>query len=150
VAEDGISVAALSAEKAWHGIYGKRLVFFMCCTVKKPLVLVLDDHRQVLKFIEINLKLHGFEVITTTSGEEALEAIRDGRPDILLLDIIMPGMDGFEVLRQMRVFSQLPVIAFSASIANYDEAIKLGANEFISKPFNVNDLAGKIKSILAV
>lgn len=116
---------------------------------KKPLVLILDDHRQVLRFIEINLKLRGFEVITTTSGEEALAIIGEKRPDILLLDIIMPGIDGLEVLRRLRAFSQLPVIAFSASIINYDEAMKLGANAFMSKPFNVNDLADKIQSVLA-
>ena len=115
---------------------------------KKPLVLILDDHRQVLRFIEINLKLRGFEVITTTSGEEALAIIGEKRPDILLLDIIMPGIDGLEVLRRLRSFSQLPVIAFSASIINYNEAMKLGANAFMSKPFNVNDLVDKIKSIL--
>jgi len=116
---------------------------------KRPLVLIVDDHRQVLKFIEINLKLHGFGVITTTSGEEALAIIEAKKPDIMLLDIIMPDMDGFEVLRKLRSFSQLPVIAFSTSIASYDEAIKLGANTFISKPFNVNELAGKIRAFLA-
>jgi DNA-binding response OmpR family regulator len=115
---------------------------------KRPLVLVVDDHRQVLKFIEINLKLHGFGVITTTSGEEALAIIEAQQPDIMLLDIIMPDMDGFEVLRRLRSANQLPVIAFSTSIANYDEAMKLGANTFISKPFNVNELEGKIRAFL--
>jgi two-component system KDP operon response regulator KdpE len=118
-------------------------------TEKRPLVLVVDDHRHVLRFIEINLKLHNFGVITTTSGEEALAIIEAKEPDIMLLDIIMPGMDGFEVLRRLRSSSQLPVIAFSTSIANYDEAMKLGANTFISKPFNVYELEGQIKGFLS-
>ena len=121
----------------------------MTYTQKRPLVLVVDDHRQVLRFVEINLKLHGFGVITTTSGEEALAIIRAEEPDIMLLDIVMPIIDGFEVLRQLRIFNQLPVIAFSASIANCAEAIKLGANAFVSKPFNINDLEGKIGAFLA-
>lgn len=117
-------------------------------TGKRPLVLVVDDHRQVLRFIEINLKLHGFAVITTTSGEEALAIIRAEKPDILLLDIVMPIIDGFEVLRQLRIFNQLPVIAISASIGNCDMAMELGANAFVSKPFNINDLASKIGAFL--
>ena len=117
-------------------------------TEKRRLVLVVDDHSRVLRFIEIDLKLRGFEVITTTSGEEALELIRSAKPDIMLLDIVMPGMDGFEVLRQLRAFSQLPVIAFSASITNHGKAMLLGANAFISKPFKVNDMMSKINAFL--
>lgn len=115
---------------------------------KRPLVLVVDDHRQVLRFIEINLKLHGFGVITTTSGEEALAIVEAKKPDIMLLDIIMPDMDGLEVLRRLRSANQLPVIAFSTSIASYDEAMKFGANSFISKPFNINELEEKIRAFL--
>ena len=117
-------------------------------TEKKKRVLVVDDQRKVLKFMEIDLKLRGFEVITTTSGKEALELIRSANPDIMLLDIVMPEIDGFEVLRQLRAFSQLPVIAFSASIANHDEALQLGANDFISKPFKASDMISSINSFL--
>ena len=115
---------------------------------KKQLVLVVDDEPKVLRFIEIDLRLRGFEVVSTTSGEEALELVKSVKPDILLLDIIMPGVGGFEVLRQLRDFTQLPVIAFSASIANYDESIRMGANAFISKPFNTNELENRIKTCL--
>ncbi len=118
-------------------------------TERKKRVLVVDDQRKVLRFVEIDLKLRGFEVVTTTSGKEALELIRSAKPDIMLLDIVMPGMDGFEVLRQLRAFSQLPVIAFSASIANYDEAIRLGANDFMSKPFKANDMVSRINAFLS-
>jgi two-component system KDP operon response regulator KdpE len=116
---------------------------------KKQRVLVVDDHPKVLRFIEIDLRLRGFEVITTTSGSEAMELVRSAKPDIVLLDIIMPGMDGFEVLKKLRDFTQLPIIAFSASPGNYQEAIRLGANDFMSKPFQPDEMVGKIKALIS-
>jgi two-component system KDP operon response regulator KdpE len=115
---------------------------------KKYLVLVVDDQPKVLRFIEIDLKLKGFEVITTTSGEDALKLVQSEKPDIMLLDVIMPEMDGFDVLKQLRTFSRMPVIAFSASPGNYDESIRLGANAFVSKPFSTDDMAKRIKTFI--
>jgi two-component system KDP operon response regulator KdpE len=116
---------------------------------KKQRVLVVDDHPKVLRFIEIDLKIRGFEVTTTTSGSQALELVKSAKPDIMLLDIVMPGMDGFEVLRKLRDFTQLPVIAFSASPGNYHEAMRLGANDFIPKPFQPDEMASKIEALLS-
>ena len=127
---------------------GEEFIALINHTEKKRIVLVVDDERKVLRFMEIDLKLRGFEVITTTSGEEALELIESAKPDIILLDIVMAGTDGFEVLRRLRTYSPLPVIAFSASIANYDEAMRLGANIFISKPFKINDMVRNINTLL--
>ncbi|MHB8104945.1 MAG: response regulator [Dehalococcoidales bacterium] len=115
---------------------------------KKKLVLVVDDHPRVLTFVEIDLKLRGFSVITTSSGEKALELVNSARPDIMLLDIVMPGMDGIEILKRLRVFTKLPVIAFSASPGNQDPAIQAGANDFMYKPFDPDDMARKIKTLL--
>ena len=115
---------------------------------KKKRVLVVDDHPKVLKFIEIDLKLRGFDVLSTTSGSAALELVRSKNPDIVLLDMIMPGIDGFETLKELRTFTDLPVIAFSASPGNQDEAIRLGANDFVHKPFDPDDMAGRIKMFL--
>ncbi len=112
---------------------------------KKQCVLVVDDHPKVLRFIEIDLKLRGFDVITTVSGEEALELVKSARPDIMLLDIVMPGIDGFEVLRKLRSFTQLPVIAISARPSNYDDAIRLGADDFMAKPFDPDEMVRKIE-----
>jgi len=115
---------------------------------RKQCVLVVDDHPKVLRFIEIDLKLCGFKVITTTSGSEALELVKSAKPDIVLLDIIMPGMDGFEVLRRLRDFTQLPVIAFSASPGNYHEAVRLGADDFMPKPFQPEEMVKRIEALL--
>ena len=115
---------------------------------KRQCVLVVDDHPKVLRFIEIDLRLHGFEVMTTTSGSEALRLVKSAMPDIVLLDIIMPGVDGFEVLKKLRDFTQLPVIAFSASPGNYHEAMRLGANDFVPKPFQPDEMVRRINTLL--
>ena len=112
-------------------------------------MLVVDDHPKVLRFIEIDLKLRGFEVICTTSSQEAIELVQSAKPDIMLLDIIMPEMDGFQVLEKLRTFTQLPVIAFSASPGNHDRAINLGANDFVTKPFDPDEMARRIETILS-
>jgi CheY-like chemotaxis protein len=114
----------------------------------KKRVLVVDDHPKVLRFIDIDLRLRGYDVTTTGSGEEALALVKTSKPDIMLLDIIMPGIDGFEVLRRLRGFTRLPVIAFSASLENHEDAMRLGANDFVAKPFEPVDLERRIKTIL--
>jgi DNA-binding response OmpR family regulator len=111
-------------------------------------VLIVDDHPKVLKFIEIDLKLRGFSVICAGSGKEALDQVNSGKPDIVLLDMVMPGIDGFEVLEKLRTFTQIPVIAFSASPGNQDPAMKAGANDFMHKPFDPDEMARRIKALL--
>jgi two-component system KDP operon response regulator KdpE len=115
---------------------------------EKQRVLVVDDQPQVLRFIEIDLKLRGFEVLSTTSGQEALDLVKSAKPDVMLLDIIMPGFDGFNVLEELRTFSNLPVIALSASPGNYSSAMRLGANDFIPKPFKADEIVSRIKKLL--
>jgi len=115
---------------------------------KKKLVLVVDDEPKVLRFIEIDLKIRGFEVITTTTGQEALDLVKSAKPDIMLLDIIMPGMNGFQVLKELRTFTDLPVIVFSASPENHENALQLGANDFMPKPFNADEMVRRIKKLL--
>lgn len=116
--------------------------------MENQLVLVVDDHKEVLRFMEIGLKHHGFEVITATSGEEALELVQAREPQIMLLDIVMPVMDGLEVLRQLRTFSSMPVIAFSATPENHDDALHHGADDFVPKPFYPEQMIGRIKALI--
>jgi two-component system KDP operon response regulator KdpE len=117
-------------------------------TTKKQSVLVVDDNPKVLRFIEIDLKLRGFDVMTTTYGDEALELVKSKKPAIIMLDVIMPEMDGFEVLKKLRTFSQLPVIAFSASPGNRNDSLRLGADDFMTKPFHPNDMVKKIQALI--
>ena len=114
----------------------------------KQRVLLIDDEERIVNFLALKLKVSGYEVVCASEGEKGLELARTINPDIMLLDIIMPGIDGLEVLRQLRQFSTMPVIVLSAKERIYEEVMALGANAFISKPFNPDDLVAKIKTIL--
>lgn len=116
---------------------------------RKKLILLVDDESKVLRFMEIELKLFGYDVMTATRGRQALEMVRTATPDLMLLDIAMPEMNGFEVLHELRGFSRMPVIALSASISNGQPAIEAGANEFHTKPFKMRDLVTRIENYLS-
>jgi CheY-like chemotaxis protein len=111
-------------------------------------VLVVDDDVKILRFIRSSLTLAGYDVATATSGEQALKLVESDKPDIMLLDIFMPVMDGFEVLRRIRLVSELPVIAFSAHASAAEEALRLGANGFLAKPFRPDGLVKIINTFL--
>jgi DNA-binding response OmpR family regulator len=96
----------------------------------------------------LKLRLFGYEPIIVTSGAEALRLVETQSLALMLLDIVMPDMDGFQVLEKLRVFSKLPVIAFSARSENGPKAIELGANDFLAKPFKVDDVVMRVKGIL--
>ncbi len=114
----------------------------------KSRVLLVDDEPAILKVFGIKLKASGYDVITAINGDEALSLTKSTKPDIMLLDIIMPGKDGFEVLEELRTFSKLPVIVISARPESSQKAFSLGANAFLAKPFNVDDLLKAIKRLL--
>jgi two-component system, OmpR family, KDP operon response regulator KdpE len=115
---------------------------------RKKRVLVVDDESAILNFVRIKLRLAGYEVITTTSGEEALELAEKEKPDIMLVDVLMQPLTGLDVLTRLRTFSQLPVIIFSANDRVVSMARQEGANDYIAKPFNPDQLIGKIESVL--
>lgn len=117
---------------------------------KKRCILVVDDEPKVLRFIEIGLKNEGFDVTSTTSGKEALKIVKEIRPDIMLLDIIMPEMNGLQVLNQLRSFSRLPVILFSASPQGIQDMKSMGANDFIIKPFDPNEMITRIRKLIGM
>lgn len=114
----------------------------------KERVLLIDDEERIVNFLALKLKVSGYDVVCASDGEKGLELARTTTPDIILLDVIMPGIDGIEVLRRLRLFSDIPVIILSAKERISEEVITLGANGFMSKPFNPDDLVAKMKFIL--
>lgn len=116
--------------------------------VRKQRVLVVDDDPRIIRFIRASLMAHGYDVLTASNGEEALEVVKMNTPDIMLLDIRLPVKDGFQVLQELRTFSSMPVIAFSANSSVSKQALSLGANDFISKPFTPDEMITRTRSIL--
>lgn len=114
----------------------------------KRLVLAVDDHPSILRFIQVGLEMRNIEVVTATSGKRAIQIAESTKPDVIVLDVMMPDMDGFEVLRKLRQESQVPIIVISADSGTRERALQLGANEFVPKPFNTDDLAKRIRGVL--
>src|SRR5690349_10449713 len=106
--------------------------------LKDKLILVVDDEQRIVSFMRMNLELEGCRVISANNGREALERVRDDLPDMVLLDIMMPVMDGFEVLRRLREFSSIPVIVLTAKHEEDDriKGLELGADDYLGKPFS--------------
>jgi two-component system KDP operon response regulator KdpE len=113
-------------------------------------VLVVDDEPRMIGFIRMNLELEGHQVIEAHNGLEALEAIRTKLPDIVLLDVMMPELDGYETLRMLREFSNIPVIMLTAKGEENDRVygLELGADDYITKPFGPRELSSRIKAVL--
>jgi DNA-binding response OmpR family regulator len=119
-------------------------------TKLKRRVLVVDDEPAILRVLSIKLRISGYDVVTASGGREALDLIDSEYPDVMLLDVVMPGVDGFEVLQKVRAVSDLPVIVFSARPENVHKALGLGANDFLSKPLDVDDLVKRTETLMAV
>ncbi len=113
-------------------------------------ILVVDDEPRMINFIRMNLELEGHQVIEAHNGLEALEAVRTKLPDIVLLDVMMPELDGFETLRMLREFSTIPVIMLTAKGEENDRVygLELGADDYIPKPFGPRELSSRIKAVL--
>ncbi len=116
----------------------------------KPKILVVDDEERDLRLMEAMLAPEGYEVVLAHSGEEGLEKIRETHPDIVLLDIVMPGMNGFEVLRILRQQSNIPVIMLTAKkeVTSARDAFHLGADDYVRKPFMKGELLARIRTKL--
>lgn len=114
----------------------------------KKRVLVVDDEPAILRFVSTKLSLVGYQVLTTTSGEEALKLVQSEEPDIIVLDVLMAPMSGLDVLERLRTFSRIPVIVFTGRSFIADQALKLGASDHIAKPFDPDELVKKIRNIL--
>lgn len=113
-------------------------------------ILVVDDEPRMIGFIRMNLELEGNQVIEAHSGLEALEQVRTKLPDLVLLDVMMPDMDGFETLKMLREFSNIPVIMLTAKGEENDKVygLELGADDYVTKPFGPRELSSRIKAVL--
>src|SRR5262249_50592123 len=118
--------------------------------MSKPIVLVVDDEPQILRVIRASLPLRGYEVITASSGEEALDQIGKQVPDLIILDLVMPGMSGLDFCRRVREFSVVPIIVLSAKGAESDKvaALDLGADDYVTKPFGMDELLARVRAVL--
>jgi two-component system, OmpR family, KDP operon response regulator KdpE len=113
-------------------------------------ILVVDDEREILRALQRSLTAHGYKVFTAGSGEEAIEAFARHRPDLLLLDLLLPGISGLEVVRRVRATSNVPIIVLSVKEAEHDkvEALDLGADDYVPKPFGMNEVLARIRVAL--
>jgi two-component system, OmpR family, KDP operon response regulator KdpE len=113
-------------------------------------ILVVDDEREILRALQRSLTAHGYKVFTARSGEEAIEAFARHRPDLLLLDLLLPGISGLEVVRRVRAASNVPIIVLSVKEAEHDkvEALDLGADDYVPKPFGMNEVLARIRVAL--
>ncbi len=113
-------------------------------------ILVVDDEKRMIDFIRMNLELEGYQVLEAHNGLEALETIRTQLPDLVLLDVMMPELDGFETLKMLREFSNVPVIMLTAKGEEDDKVygLELGADDYITKPFGSRELSSRIRAVL--
>lgn len=117
--------------------------------MKQLQLLIIDDEPRIVKFLQVKLKTLGYEVLTASNGKDALELIQAQEPDLVILDVLMPVMDGFETLKQLRSFSSVPVIMLSAKGANIDKikGLRLGADDYLAKPFSPDELIARIEAV---
>jgi len=117
---------------------------------QKKLILVVDDEPRMRRFVRMNLELEGFLVSEAANGLEALDKVREELPALVVLDVAMPGMDGFETLEYIRQFSDVPVIMLTVKGEEEDRirGLDLGADDYVTKPFSPRELASRIRAVL--
>jgi two-component system alkaline phosphatase synthesis response regulator PhoP len=118
--------------------------------VSDKTVLVVDDERSIVTLVKLYLENEGFQVVTAFDGAEALRLIRAARPALVVLDLMLPGMDGFDVCRAVRRESDVPIIMLTARSDDVDKIVglELGADDYLAKPFNPRELVARVKAIL--
>ena len=118
-----------------------------------PRILVVDDDRQIVRLVQSYLQQSGFTVLTAYDGEAALHAIRREKPDLVVLDLMLPGRDGLEITRIVRgdeTLAALPILMLTARVEDVDKLIglELGADDYLTKPFNPQEVVARVKAIL--
>jgi two-component system alkaline phosphatase synthesis response regulator PhoP len=119
----------------------------------KKKILIVDDEVQLVKMVQMRLEVNNYEVVTAHDGMEGIEKAKKENPDLILLDIMLPKMDGYKVCRLLKFdakYKQIPIIMFSAKVQEKDVALgkEVGADAYVTKPFKVEDLLGQIKKLL--
>jgi two-component system OmpR family response regulator len=130
----------------------------MLCDVieerRKPRVLVVDDEEHITELVSMGLSFNGFDTERVATGRAALEAVAQRRPDLIVLDVMLPDLDGFEVARRLRqneaVGTRVPVIFLTARDATQDkvEGLRLGSDDYVTKPFSIEELIERVKAVL--
>lgn len=118
--------------------------------MKKPVALVVDDESNILRFVRANLRASGYDIASATTGTEALAQFEATNPDIIILDIMLPEMDGLEVCRRIRQVSDVPIIMITAKGDMQDavEGLDAGADDYVPKPFAVEELLARVNAVM--
>ncbi len=113
-------------------------------------ILIVDDDLSIIKLLRANLKAEGFEVIAVMNGDEALHAIEKEALDLVILDIMLPGIDGFQICERVREWTQVPIIMLSARGEEGDKVkcLNMGADDYVTKPFSIEELIARMKAVL--
>lgn len=123
-------------------------------SVTRPLILTVDDESEITELIRLHLDVAGYDVVTASSGEEALASTRRRVPDLILLDVMLPDIDGFgicEILRSCEETASIPIVMLTGCSSSDARTVgrDLGANDFLSKPFKPKDLIDRVKQLIA-
>ena len=113
-------------------------------------ILVVDDEERMVRFIRLNLEQDGFQVVEAFTGQQAMDKLRQTLPDLVLLDVMLPDFDGFEVLRLIRENNEVPVIMLTAKGEEDDRVhgLELGADDYVTKPFSPRELTSRVRAVL--
>ena len=121
--------------------------------MKKGTILVIDDEKDLIELVRYNLEKEGFDVIAATDGQSGLEVVKKHRPDLVMLDLMMPGLDGLQVCQRLRAdprSGRIPVIMLTAKATEADRVVglELGADDYITKPFSPREVVARVKAVL--
>ncbi|GAB4581239.1 MAG: response regulator transcription factor [Anaerolineales bacterium] len=113
-------------------------------------ILIVEDERRMARFIRLNLEHDGFQVIEAVTGQQAIQQLRDAFPDLILLDVMLPDLDGFNILKTIREISDVPVIMLTAKGEEEDRVrgLELGADDYVTKPFSPRELVSRVRAVL--
>jgi DNA-binding response OmpR family regulator len=117
---------------------------------RQPRILVIDDDPGIIRFVRANLQVEGYEILTAMDGDEAIRTVEIELPDLVILDIMMPKINGFQICQQIREWSKVPIIMLSGRDQEEDkiECLNLGADDYVTKPFGIGELLARVKAVL--